>query len=385
MPDTTITVKLRDARTAPPSTRTFILPVSRLILTSSYFRQHLDSPLSRHRDGIFRLNFPDFSLFAIYAEWLSSGEIFSKAGLAQLKAGGGGGGDGAVTPREKARKTYEDYLGAWFLGSWVKDMAFKDTLISLMVDKMEDMEGYPEEFVRALSPSLVDIVFTGSKEGDPIRMFLFAAVQRYGTEEDVRRFVPDEGEQWPRAFVRGLLVYLHESGGKRDREEEENVGTVNSAAGPMETQSTGIFITEEDSQCTFTATTATSTSLAGSDLTPTATTTTTTSLAPQYAPSAFMRPMENVWTPVSHVSWPSTVHASASTSKVSSSGYISQTSGCSLTSISEVSSSGPRKRDRYIGWPRSVEEQCMFHEHTLRRGPCWRSYVYEDRELEGQG
>jgi hypothetical protein len=400
MSSPTITIKLRDTRTTPAPTRTFTLPAARLLRTSAYFRAHLASPLSRHRDGIIRLNFLDFALFANYAEWLTSGEIFSKAGLAQLYSPTASS-NSSSSAKAKARAAYTDYLGAWFLGSWVEDSSFKDALVSVMIERMEDVEGYPREFVRALTPSLVHLVFVGSREGDVIRRFLFAAVERFGMGVDVQRFVPDEGgEEWPRGFVRGLLVYLHRvrDGNKRTVEEVDDKEIARADTVEL-SSSTSVIVdeggssvlnaTEELSSITFTtvwksklpdtsditsnaATTTgtgsqlTSTSILdpGSDLTQTATATTTS----QHIPPPFMKPMENLWTPTSHISWPST----ASTSKRSSSGYISQNTGSATTSTFTTSSWKSKTKHGDFSWPRTVEEQCVFHEHSLSGEPCHR-------------
>jgi hypothetical protein len=446
----TITVKLRDTRTTPSPTRTFVLPATRLIHTSAYFREHLASPLSRHRDGIFRLNFPDFELFEIYAEWLSSGEIFTKAGLACLHSPSKSGSKSRLKTkedlREKARAAYTDYLGAWFLGSWVKDATFKDSLVSLMVEKMENVEGHPREFVKCLTPSLVDVVFAGSRVGDVVRRFVFAAIKNFGTQEDVESFMPDEGgKEYPRVFVRGLMVYLHNvrNGDKEEDQKDDGliamnaIGTSSTASITTEAShgmrngtrarkenvdvefdkgdtvtkdieflSTATFTTvwksnlpdtsitnsdltpdatinpdadpqhnltsmyDSETDITQTATTMTETSSqptstsiydSGSDFTQTATTTTSS----HRIPPPFMGPMENMWSPASHVSWPSTVTAS----KVSSSGYLSQDSS------STEPSSKSKIKHRTLSWPRTVEEQCMFHEHSLTGELCYRDAV----------
>jgi hypothetical protein len=445
MSASTITVKLRDIRTTPPPTCTFVLPVARLIHTSAYF---LASPLSRHRDGIFRLNFPDFKLFEIYAEWLSSGEIFTKAGLACLhslsKSGSKSRSRTKQDLREKARAAYIDYLGAWFLGSWVKATTFKDSLVSLIVEKMEDVEGHPREFVRCLTPSLVDVVFEGGQEGDAIRRFMFEAIKKFGTQEDMEGFVPNEGgEEYPRAFVRGLLVYLHGvgSGYREEDKEDYGIGTsstastatesshgmrsemrakkeevnVNLSKGDMVTNameilstatfttvwelelpdtpvtnsdltltatikpktdlqhsSTSIYDSETDIMQTATTTTdthsqsiSTSTLSSGSDFTQTATATTSSN----HIPPPFKGPMENIWSPASHVSWPST----ATASKASSSGYISQDSSSTVPSFFTAPSLKSKIKHRESSWPRTLEEQCIFHEHSVTGELCYRN------------
>ncbi|PSN66268.1 hypothetical protein BS50DRAFT_635412 [Corynespora cassiicola Philippines] len=216
MPTQTITVKLRDLRTTPPPTRLFTLPAARVAQTSAYYRHQLASPLTRHQDGIFRLNFPDFDIFAIYVEWLSSDDIFTKAAFRQLK--------GSDTPRrssqrkspaDKARAAYTDYLGAYFLGIWIQDTTFKDALVSIMVSKMnsEDGEGYPREFIKALSPNLVDLIFMERREGaELIKQLIFAAIVRFAEKEDVEAFIAEDGkEQYPFEFTRSLMVFLWEA------------------------------------------------------------------------------------------------------------------------------------------------------------------------------
>ena len=326
MVDTTtkITIKLRDSRTTPPQTRLFSLPVPQLIQTSAYFRAHLQSPLTRHRDGIFRLNFPDFALFEIYAEWVSSGELFTKSGLTSLHSPSKT--SSRLSEEEKARRAYEDYLGAWFLGSWVQDSAFQEKLVSTMKAKMEGGCGHPRMFVKALMPGLVDVLWEGSKGAEPFRLFVYEAVARFGTKEDVERFVPDEGQDvWPRTFVRGLLGYLYErqnrGGGNMEGMRRESDALRSSDAG-MNT-------------LVYQSTASTAAPSLGSDFTRT----TTTLESSNGTPPPFMGTMKDMWEPASHVSWPSTT----SSSTVLYSDFISGSAGSASTSTYHTASLGQVK------------------------------------------
>ncbi|KAF2867598.1 hypothetical protein BDV95DRAFT_581325 [Massariosphaeria phaeospora] len=341
MPDTTITVKLRDPRTKPPSTREFTLPVARLTLTSAYFRHHLREPLSKHRDGIFRLNFPDFAIFEIYTEWLRSGEIFTKSGLRQL-----------ISPtksrktrslEEKARAAYADYLGAWFLGSWVQDSVFKDVVVSAVLHRINDTEGCPREFLRALRPSLVDVVFTASKKGDPIRSLIFAAVSRFAEEEDVEKFVPgDNMEEYPRDFTRELMIHLFTT----YRTESRRLSMGNTY----------------------------SNSTSGSTIASTATSASVLSSNTIIPPEPFVGPMDDVFSYASHVSWPS----SYTPSQPSSSDQTVTGTNTSATSVYEVGPAQSTSVSSHWAWPEHPEEDCMFHEHTRLGKPCHRNVIESD-------
>ncbi|KAF2470210.1 uncharacterized protein BDR25DRAFT_314935 [Lindgomyces ingoldianus] len=325
-PNQTITVKLRNDNTTPPQTRQYLLPRDRVCYTSLYFRDHLSpsSPSSqKHRDGVIRLNFPDFVIFEIYVEWLNTGTVHTKADLqAQLehtRPSAEVRNERYRTPEDIARAAYTDYLGCYFLSDWIRDTTFKDTIISLLISTMNlpNNSGHPEQFVKCLKPSLVDLLFMGFQPGDTIRKFLFCAVARFGTKQDLERFMPDEGgEEWPRAFVRGLLGWLY--GEVVQSRRADSLGRV------MEK--------DQSSEYPFTST--------GSSVLP----------------------------PVSLPSFVSLTTSSESTCQ----GGMGESETVRMTTCDEQES-GAGVNEVQPRWPEDWEEHCFFHEHTYLTRPCHRN------------
>ncbi|KAF2005709.1 hypothetical protein P154DRAFT_571004 [Amniculicola lignicola CBS 123094] len=364
----TITVKLRNPDTS--QTQFFTLPRARVLLTSSYFRDHINnlSP-PKHTEGMIKLNFPDFAIFAIYVKWLHSGEIFTKASIKSLHpsyalspsttayASPSYSSSTERRPDRKARDTYTDYVGAYFLGDWLRDTVFKDSIISLIIDKMNDLsgEGYPEQFVHALRPSLVDLLWMASalREQKGIRAVVYAGIARFGKREDVRKFLGGErGEEYPREFVQGLTVWLFEAQRvKYDKGEGGDYESTVTCNGGSRTDTSEI-------------------------------------------PPPFASPARERWCNGSHVTWPSIDEESIDTTWTQSTSAASTANGASVfthtsTTTSMTSNTAtpsisvPREvpadaESEYVPWPRKPEEHCFFHEHLYRGEACYRSRTVWD-------
>ncbi|KAF2726529.1 hypothetical protein EJ04DRAFT_571184 [Polyplosphaeria fusca] len=332
----TVTVKLRDKDATPVTTKEFSIPVARVIQTSAYFRARLSSP-SKHRDGIIRIDFPNFSVFEIYIEWLHTGNILTISALLDLRDPYRSKTRRA--PEDMARLGYIDYLGAWFLGDWIKDTTFKDSVIDFIISKMNNGDGYPQQFVRALKPSIVNIVYMSEQPGNPIRKLLYAAISTFAEQDDVRMFVPGdtEAEEYPRIFVRELLVWQHRmQAGLRQQEEVRRKAEM-------------------------------------------------ASMRPLF--SGFTEPNPKLGIPTSHVSWPSTdsetdtATSYATTTQSTYSGYPSTISSATspakrgLRLENEFAPSVARVPEKeranvILRWPRNREEYCFFHEHWYEGQLC---------------
>lgn len=348
----TITVKLRNEYTTPPQTKSFTLPRARALQTSAYLRAHISlandssprSPSKNGKDGVIRLNFPDFEIFEIYVEWLHSGEVFTKAALRALHSLDTD--PPHVSLEHKARRAYTDYLGGYFLGTWLRDIAFKDNLVSLIIDRINGEAGYPKEFLRALKPGIVDLVTTDENATGGIRRLMFAAIVRWGDESDVAKLLPMEGYTCGRSFLRGLLRWLLLGVQQKSCERGEGHGIKNDKGGGEEVEPTWA-------------------STSKSTLSP-------TEIGFSSLPPPFMPCVEKIWIPAesSSISWPTT-HSSAQASSrmlTLGSGGSGATSGTSLVQTGEPASS---QEEFYVEWPEMGKDHCMFHEHTYPGLPCY--------------
>ncbi|KAF2746182.1 hypothetical protein M011DRAFT_88262 [Sporormia fimetaria CBS 119925] len=222
----TLTVKLRNIYLQPPVTQTFHIPLARAISTSKYLRDRHSTPPRRSRDGIIRLNFPDFEIFGIYAAWLHSGIVSSRLELHELKNASQATSHAKPSNQAKAPASsynpYTDFLGAYFLATWLKDTVFKDSLVSHIISRVNTRDEGPR-FLQALSPSIVDLVLTEKRTSMGLRKLMYAGILRWGTGEHLERFVPDEGRTMERGFVRGLmgvmLLRAQRGGGKYGQKE----------------------------------------------------------------------------------------------------------------------------------------------------------------------
>jgi hypothetical protein len=164
-----------------------------------------------------------------------------------------------------------------------------------------------------------------------IRLLMYAAIARFGSEKDLKRWVPDEGDSCERAWVRGLGMYLlwiskeddrrKQKGGKGEKEKEKEKKWAGES---------------DDSQVSTVGATSSTTAYV--------------------LPPPFMPDIRKIWGPASEISWPS------STTEVP-------------TQISEgnvTEDGGENILKDFILWPETDEEHCAFHEHTYLGLPCHR-------------
>ncbi|KAF2122582.1 hypothetical protein BDV96DRAFT_593106 [Lophiotrema nucula] len=212
-------------------TRDFSLPTSRVLSTSAYFRKelfHQDSPhRNRNPDGAIPFDHPDFAIFKMYVAWLNSGKIWPKSMFSALKPASEGNEEKSL--EERARDGYTDYLEAYYLGQCVRDDAFKNSVMSTIVARMNSATGCPEQLVKALSASIVDMFWPyspeGEQEGCAIKTLVYTAIMRWATKEQVMSFVGLRGKmEWPRRFVRGLLVFLHQAAQQKEKRKDDGEG-----------------------------------------------------------------------------------------------------------------------------------------------------------------
>ncbi|KAF2272490.1 uncharacterized protein EI97DRAFT_445698 [Westerdykella ornata] len=252
MAEPTLTVKLRNTYVDPPTTQTFVLPRNRAIATSLYLRAHTQpsdhagnvthgsspsqyntSAPKRKHDGITRLNFPDFDIFAIYVAWLNSGAIHTKDGL---RGHGVPANDTLAIAQQRLRLAFTDYLGLYFLGCWLQDDVFRDCLVSVIVSSINEVgridtaahsaspssyyrlsvEQAAQCFLEALKPSIVDLVLTDEKASLHLRRLMYAGIKKWAAPEHMGMWVPKEGRTCERGFVRGLLGWLVVGARERD-------------------------------------------------------------------------------------------------------------------------------------------------------------------------
>jgi hypothetical protein len=253
--------------------------------------------------------------------------------------------------QKKARDAFTDYLGCYFLGLWMKDIVFRDSVIDMIIKKMNVAEGKDcaGEFVKVLKPSIVDLVTTNEYGSRGIRALMFIAIGKWGTREDLARLVPTEGDTVGRSFVRGLLGHLligvqdgwlemrnecHIDDGEENDEEEEGSGT------PSVWTSTETTVSDP---------------CAGLGL--------------GGMPQSFMANIEDIWTRSSHVSWPSVQSDSES---------VTGNNATSGTLIPKTVLAESNRKEGSVGWPEKEEDYCMFHEHTFSGLPCYRQMMRWD-------
>jgi hypothetical protein len=381
-PSDTITVKCRNDIVTPTTTQTFHLPRSRALLTSAYIRDQValnesvnksspnkpsqsavPSPRKKHvqfKDNILRLNFPDFDVFAIYVEWLRSGNVVTKAELRALESSSFSSSSShsstvpscffssspsasisspsteqaqapSTSPKHSAKEAYTDYLGAYFLASWLRDMTFKDTLTSLIISHINTPHGagYPRSFIEALTPPLVNVVMMDVAGSRGIRLLMYAAIARFGSEKDLKRWVPDEGDSCERAWVRGLGMYLLWISKEDDRRKQKG------GEGEKEKEKRWAGESDDSQVSTVGA---------------------TSSTTAYVLPPPFMPDIRKIWGPASEISWPS-----------STTGVLTQISEGNVTE-----DGGEDILKDFILWPETNEEHCAFHEHTYLGLPCHR-------------
>lgn len=216
-------------------------------------------------------------------------------------------------------------------------------LVSLVIDRMNlpDDGGFPMQFVKCLKPSLVDLVCIGGggEVGRGMRRLMYAAIARWGEEVDVERLVPTEGRTCERGFVRGLLGFLLAA--QRSQGGYETARRVGKKDAPRDEEEYG---KEQELEETWALT---------------------------KMPPPFMPPtMGNLWTPVSHVSWPSSISDSAGS-------FRTQSTSTGTTSVSATlipDALGPQRleAETYIAWPEKENDHCLFHEHDYVGLPCFR-------------
>jgi hypothetical protein len=173
-----------------------------------------------------------------------------------------------------------------------------------------------------------------------IRLLMYAAIARFGSEKDLKRWVPDDGDSCERAWVRGLGMYLLWTGKEEERRKRKR------AEGEKENEKKKKWAGEsDDSQA--------------STVRPPSSTTTVFVLPPPFMPD-----IRKIWGPASEISWPS------STTEV-------------LTQVSEgdCTEDGEDIVENFVLWPETEEEHCAFHEHTFLGLPCHRK-MEEDDEVE---
>lgn len=402
VPADTLIVKIRRNLVSPPQKRTFHLPLTRAISTSAYLLAHIEAPSTRAKDNIVRLNFPDFDIFGIYAEWLRSGDVVTKAALRKTVENAGNDTAIIVQDDSKAKmgtskQAYQDYLGAYFLATWLQDTIFKDTAVSLIIDTIncDKMGGEAQCFLQALTPTLVNLVLTDARETRGLRRLIYAAIATWGSEEDFARLVPDEGETCERGFVRELLGFLGgrtmrgeeavEERKKKDtwdgtkqtsREEKGWVEHENGFNGPIEEEEE-----EAEDEGGWGQTTSHPPSTAPDT---TSTASAWTSLSPVKSPDHILAKPPQPWQPaapgdlwatISHVSWPPSAKSSEAASATSA-GWISAASR--FEGAGEAYERGKKRGQSeaegalYVDWPVSEEEHCLFHEHGRLGMKCHR-------------
>lgn len=424
----TLTIKLRNTLVSPPQTRTYSLPLARAIATSAYLRTHTSVPPPRAKDGIVRLNFPDFEIFEIYAEWLQTGTVLTKAAL---REGGEQVGDSAVDGTEamrregnerrktggeddinggrNAKQAYQDYLGAYFLSTWLQDTVFKDTLVSLIIDTInsDDTGRESRGLLRALTPTLINLALTDAGETRGLRCLIYAAIAKWGTVADFARFVPDEGETCERGFVRGLLAFLAAASREpeQERSKRSNMTAEKKKGGHPMRQAHGErkggakdgsgFDGHMDEEGKWGQPTSTPSPHETPDTANAASTWTPLSLSPAPAgsPGLLTKPPppwqpsapREIWTTASHVSWPSTsLRANPSeAASPTSAGWVSAASRFhSPVAPRGTTHEGRKNREdraeeeaAYAGWPVAEEEHCLLHEHDRLGMKCHRKEI----------
>ncbi|ORY10000.1 hypothetical protein BCR34DRAFT_665226 [Clohesyomyces aquaticus] len=200
-----LTVELRNDTYYPLRTSAFNLPRHRACLTSP------TSVPVKHQDGIIRINFPDFAIFEIYVAWLSSG-IVETRNRNPAKSEGAKAEEEQQETKQEARRMYTTLLGAYFLATWLKDTTFKDCIISTLIDKMNNpVSGHPRQSVKALTPSLVDLLGLEIQPGDVIRRFVYVAIERWADKEDLEKFATGDrtgSEEFNKEFLAGMMAWL---------------------------------------------------------------------------------------------------------------------------------------------------------------------------------
>ncbi|KAF2659823.1 hypothetical protein K491DRAFT_775294 [Lophiostoma macrostomum CBS 122681] len=425
----TLLIKLRNPHTNPPEKKLFHLPKDRLLQTSMYFRDRVDmseksspsaasSPLtpcdstsSKPKDGIFRLNFPDFEIFSMYEEWLRSGTIHTKSSLRTLHTDRDAPRDKEAPqdryhddrdtkPDRNTVHAFQDYLGAYFLGTWLQDTTFKDSLISLILSTINSpgphsnstspspststsakLGDNAHNFLAALKPSLIELVLADEQSTRGMRRLIYAAIATFAEPEDMARLVPDKGRTCERGFVRGLLGYLLVAQRQR-RGVDTPQYAVNDARQTRRYEEAekdhGKRTREEE--CRERQDWA-MTEFHPSNSQPAV----HTQLSMAQRPRPFMPRMEDLWEAMSHVSWPSTspdtsvfgdvssvagaeLESAADTMTELSSEELGGTSETLSKSVSRTSRGEEGDKLEFVEWPRKDEDFCVFHEHTFLEG-----------------
>jgi hypothetical protein len=383
--DDVLTVKLRNDTQYPPEAQTFLLPKSRALSTSPYLRAHVlshsthpntptSSPASSSRekknDGIIRLNFPDFEIFELYIIWLRTGRIHSKAEQRTLcepeRTGASeistcGDMDTVASSKEKRKRftaAFTDALGLYFLSRWLRDTHLADSITThiIRLSNLQISAGHPSYFVRALRPSIVDLVLTDEGESRGMRSLLYTAIAKWGTEKDMWRLVPDEGGTASRPFVRFLLGFLL---GARRRNEEGGDGVEVERGSVWRNEDVGREGEDEEED----ADTWTSISTA---------TPRPTEIGLKRMPAPFGVGIEDLWMSRGEregVDWGS------STAATEVSGATGGTARSGSATLAD------KERVRYVEWPRREEDYCLFHEHVRLGMPCHREREGADAEL----
>lgn len=296
------------------------------------------------------------------------------------KVSGDGGGkrdeeSDAYTPQD-----FRDLLNAYFLSTWLQDRTYKDCIVSHIIHSTNQHSNISistrtPPFLKALTPNLLNLILTDSTTTG-LRRLIYAALARWGDEEDWLRLVPVEGDSVERGFVRGFWGFVVgglRAGGPRankhvkdDAEDEEDEDREDGNGGD-----------ERDARSAASK-----------------------PIPPPPNPDELLRPQprgprpmpnpfgaEDLWSPSSsksHVSWPATANPSAAASQITLTANTNPDIPLTIGSWDENPSREKRRRRRrsarmerengggFVAWPEREDEYCAFHEHGRIGERCHR-------------